>query len=269
MGFVTGFTGGVTLTLAAAYLALSAHERTRLAQSDILQYQTRVLNNLSQDPSTRRPRLDNQPFPSRAELAAQQRGHLIETAKDKWNSEIESAVRWAQSTDWDSVRENAEDATARLLGIARESAVQTSSDAAGAIRKTSSEAAVAARNATNSAIVSAAETKEDLKTTLLRAKDIAAETAVGTKEESKGLIASAIEKGRHMVGKTKAAVHLAEEKIEARVDAKLLHVSEIEKALNERFEKPKVDPMSRSVEEVLAERYTPIDQRDNTRLRGI
>ena len=40
----------------------------------------------------------------------------METAKDRWNEEIESAVRWAQQTDWNGVREGMEGAVARLLG---------------------------------------------------------------------------------------------------------------------------------------------------------
>lgn len=79
-----------------------------------------------------------------------------------------------------------------------------------------------------------------------------------------------IEKGKHMLGKAKARIHLAEERAEARVDAKLLHVSEIEKALGERFERgSREEVMKKSVEEVLKERYTPIGERDNSRLRGL
>ncbi|KAM7209188.1 hypothetical protein V8F20_000526 [Naviculisporaceae sp. PSN 640] len=276
MGFVTGFTGGVTLTLGAAYLALAAHERARQSQSETLRAQTRVLNALAQDPSLRRPRIDNAPLPTRAELEAQKRGHFVEAAKDKWNTEIENAVRWAQSTDWDEVRETAEDATARLLGlgpikrdpVAVSEQVATPTSSSTSRSTTGSVTDALAQRATN-AQHALAEKKEDVKTRLLRARDEAASYAAETKEEAKGVLASAVEKGRHMVGKAKAAVHLAEEKLEARVDAKLLHVSEVEKALAERFEKPKVDPMSRSVEEVLAERYVPLDKRDNSRLRGI
>lgn len=243
----------MTLTLGAAYLALAAHERNRQSQSELLRAQTRIVDALALDPSARRPRLDNAPLPSRAELAAQQRAHFVESAKDKWNSEIENAVRWAQSTDWDEVRETAEETAARLLGIARES--------------TPSSATISHK--AHEAQHTLAETTEAAKTRLFRAGNNAVDKAVEVQDRAKGAIASATEKGRHMVGKAKAAVHLAEEKIESAIDAKLLHVNEIEKALNERFEKPKVDPMSKSVEEVLAERYTPIDKRDNTRLRGI
>lgn len=229
-----------------------------------------MVNSLAQEPSLRRPRLDNAPLPTRAELEAQKRAHFVETAKDKWNHEIENAVRWAQSTDWDEVRETAEDATARLLGLGpvKRDPVDVPAPAPASTSGTATVTDALAQKA-NIAQHAISEKKEDVKTRLLRARDEAASYAVEKKEGAKGAIANAVDKGRHMVGKAKAAVHLAEEKLEARVDAKLLHVSEVEKALAERFEKPKVDPMSRSVEEVLAERYIPVDKRDNSRLRGI
>ncbi|KAK0728617.1 hypothetical protein B0T26DRAFT_698703 [Lasiosphaeria miniovina] len=73
-----------------------------------------------------------------------------------------------------------------------------------------------------------------------------------------------------MIGRAQAAVLLAEERAEAKVDAKLMHLSDVEKALAERYEKKDPDAiMSQSVDELLRARYTPIDKRDNTRLRGI
>lgn len=269
--FIKSQTGGVTLTLGAAYLALAAHKRARQSQSETLRAQTRVVDTLALEPSLRRPRLDNAPLPTRAELEAQRRAHFVESAKDKWNHEIENAVRWAASTDWGEVRETAEDATARLLGLGpiKRDPVPVSVSAPAPSNSTSGGVTEALAQKADNAQNSLTQKKEDVKTRLLRARDEAASYAAETKEEAKGVLASAVEKGRHMVGKAKAAVHLAEEKLEARVDAKLLHVSEVEKALAERFEKPKVDPMSRSVEEVLAERYVPVDKRDNSRLRGI
>ena len=128
-------------------------------------------------------------------------------------------MRWAQNTNWTSVREDAED---RLLGIA----------------------------------------KAMPDTTEVRHK--AAGVAEQVKEDAKGVVA----KGKEMVGRAKAAVYLAEEKAEAKLDAKLLHLSEVEKALRQRYERDE-SVMKKSVQEVLAERYKPIGERDNTRLRGI
>ncbi|TVY81788.1 hypothetical protein LSUE1_G001934 [Lachnellula suecica] len=109
MGFTTGFTGGVTLTLGLAYLTVLAHERNRRSQAEALRSQSRVLTSL----------LEPTPLPppqTRAELAREERSNLVETAKDRWNEEVENAVRWVQRTDWDDVRENMEGAVSRLLG---------------------------------------------------------------------------------------------------------------------------------------------------------
>ncbi len=104
-----GQTGGVTLTLGVVYLGLLTHERNRQAQAHSLRAQSRVLNSL----------LEPTPLPppqSRAELAREERSSLVETAKDRWNAEVENAVRWVQRTDWNEVREGMEGAVARLLG---------------------------------------------------------------------------------------------------------------------------------------------------------
>jgi MICOS complex subunit MIC12 len=56
------------------------------------------------------------PPQSRAELAREERSSLTETLKDRWNEEVENAVRKVQRTDWNEVREGMEGAVARLLG---------------------------------------------------------------------------------------------------------------------------------------------------------
>ncbi|KAK5661369.1 hypothetical protein OQA88_11268 [Cercophora sp. LCS_1] len=233
MGFVAGVTGGVTLTLGLTYLALRAHERNRESQSDLLRGQTRVVNSLVPDPLAPRksPHNPNDALypPSRAELALRERGHFIETAKDRWNAEIEGAVRWAQTRDWQGVRENAEE---RLLGIARSVDVNE-------VRE----------KVQGTAKGVAGQVREDVKAVVEKGRE-------------------AVEKGREAVGRAKAAVKLAEERAETKVDAKLLHLSEVDKALAQRYEKDD-GVMKKSVKEVLAERYTPIDKRDNTKLRGI
>jgi len=229
-------TGGITLVLGATYLALAAHERNRQSQSDILRAQTRVLNSLSQDPSApRRPTLQDETLypPSRAELAARQRTHFVETAKDRWNSEVEGAVRWVQGKDWTAAREDAEE---RLLGIAK--------------------------------TVEVKDVKEEVKSRARGAGEKVAGVAGQVKQDVTGAVARGIEKGKDVVGRAKAAVYLAEERAEAKVDAKLLHVSEIERVLNQRYQRDE-SVMEKSAKEVLAERYKPIDQRDNSRLRGI
>ncbi|KAK4449090.1 hypothetical protein QBC34DRAFT_97986 [Podospora aff. communis PSN243] len=233
MGFLTGATGGITLTLGLTYLALATHQRNRQSQSDILRSQTRVLNALSQDSSLPRhapaSEADALYPPSRAELAARERTHFLETAKDRWNAEVEGAVRWVQNKDWTSVREDAEE---RFLGVAR--SVDT----------------------------------EDVRRRVHSAEEKVAGVAGQVRADVKGAVAKGIEVGKDVVGRAKAAVYLAEERAEAKVDARLLGVSEIERALNQRYERDD-SVMKKSVKEVLAERYKPIGERDNTKLRGI
>ncbi|PMD27421.1 hypothetical protein NA56DRAFT_654231 [Hyaloscypha hepaticicola] len=109
MGFTTGFTGGVTLTLGIAYLTVLAHERNRRAQAEALRSQSRVLTSLLEPSPTPPPQ-------SRADLAREERSSLTETLKDRWNNEVENSVRRVQRTDWNEVREGMEGAIARLLG---------------------------------------------------------------------------------------------------------------------------------------------------------
>ncbi|KAK3327820.1 hypothetical protein B0T19DRAFT_174838 [Cercophora scortea] len=299
MGFIAGFTGGVTLTLGVTYLAVLAHDRNRQSQAELLRSQTRVLNSLAAgtDPAA----LPTTTPLSRAELGAQHRAHFVETAKDKWNAEIEGAVRWAQTRDWAEARENAEDAAARLLGIARESHALEDGrkrvvDAAGTVREEARRGVEEARRAAGTigsetrhrfedAQKGVGSVREETKHRLEDAKrtagvvreetkhmlEDARKSAGETKEAVVHAIEDGIEKGRKMVGRAKAHALLVEEQAEARVDAKLMHVSDIEKALSERYdsERRRNETMSKSVEQVLRERYTPIDQRDNSRLRGI
>lgn len=86
-------------------------------------------------------------------------------------------------------------------------------------------------------------------------------------EEVKGVVERGVERGRDMVGRARARAQLAEERLEAKMDAKVLHLSDVERALAERFEKREED--TRSVQEVLAGRYRPIGEKDHSRLRGI
>ena len=99
----------MTVTLGVAYLTVLAHERNRQAQAQALRSQARVLNNLLEP-------VPLPPLQSRAELAREERGTLVETAKDRWNAEVENAVRLVHRTDWDEVREGMEGVVARLLG---------------------------------------------------------------------------------------------------------------------------------------------------------
>ncbi|KAI9738520.1 MAG: hypothetical protein M1818_005417 [Claussenomyces sp. TS43310] len=109
MGFTSGFAGGVTVTLGLAYLTVLTHERNRHSQGLYLRSQTQLLNAFLEPP----PPVSA--APSRTTIVRQSHSTLIETAKIRWNDEIENAVRWVQSTDWHSVRESMENTAARLL----------------------------------------------------------------------------------------------------------------------------------------------------------
>ncbi|KAL3960824.1 hypothetical protein ACCO45_005941 [Purpureocillium lilacinum] len=284
MGFATGFTGGVTLTLSLAYLSVLAHQRTRENQSRHLRAQALALQTLV-DPIP-------QPLPpSRSEVAAAQRAASVEVAKDRWNEEVENAVRWVQNTDWVDVREDLEARVAGLWARAFGGAVDGAEKAGEKLEPAARQAEAAAREA-GSSIASAGKaafdkakergaryesTMEDkaLEARLTGRRQIEKAEAEAKKKasEAQGVIASALEKGRdkahEVVDKVKTAVGLAEEKAAAAaatVDGKAQ--SPVAKALQQRYEKPEAK-INRTVAEVLQERYTPIDKRDNTVLRGL
>lgn len=94
----------------------------------------------------------------------------------------------------------------------------------------------------------------------------------GTIDAARGAVRDAVSKGIEMgkdaVGKAQAAVGLATDKLESKLQSSTLsHSSAVEKALHERYEKP--DVLDKSVEQALRERYTPVDAKDNTHLRGV
>jgi MICOS complex subunit MIC12 len=262
----------------------------------------------------------------RAELAREERSSLTETLKDRWNDEVENAVRRVQRTDWNEVREGMEGAVARLFGSglqksregieeaekqaapkvqeavdrSKASAKKGADEAAAGIdraaaatiaraeragaqvKEGASKIAAAAKENLNQVgdktgeIPSSAKAKTDrlaagAKTDAQDAAD-AVRHPGGTIDAARGALRDTfnkgIEKGREAIGKAQAAVGLATEKMEAKAQAATLsHSSAVEKALHERYEKP--SPLDKTVEETLAERYKPIEERDNTVLRGV
>lgn len=240
----------MTVTLSLAYLAVLTHQRNRQTQSDILRAQSHVLNGLA----------GFSPTALGSAVAEQQQQHIgfSETAKRRWNSELEGAVRWAQTTDWDGMRESAEAALGRLL--------RGSETARRAEDKVGREADAAGRTVREAVGGAGKGVRDALEET--KARSVAAADAVQAKAgEARAVTNSVVEKGKDMVGRAKATVGLAEQRFESKAESKLLHLSEVEKALSQRYEKS--DVMAKSVDEVLRERYRPMDQRDNTQLRGI
>lgn len=95
MGFTTGLLGGATLTYSILYFTLYVHKANRNAQHTLLSQSHILLNSAVE------------PLPPLPELPAYEvrRTSLTEELKDRWNGEIEHAVRRLQTTDWDEVRQ--------------------------------------------------------------------------------------------------------------------------------------------------------------------
>ena len=271
----------MTLTLSLAYMTVLAHQRNRESQAEALRAQAAVLNALSAGPAEPAISLP----PTRAERAALARANLVGSAKDRWNAEIESAVRWAQTKDWGEVREGVEVASGRLWRAAfGGEAEQAARTAEAGVAKTATATATAAAagqrkadEAVGSVGAAARSALEETRPHVARAPAAAEDRAAEAKATAGGLVQRGIERGKEMVGRAKAAAGLAEEKDGAAAaaaaaaasatNAELPGLSPVEKALQQRYERS--NPMSKSVEEVLDERYKPIGQRDNTVLRGL
>ncbi|GAB1313962.1 MICOS complex subunit MIC12 [Madurella fahalii] len=281
MGFVAGLTGGVTLTLSLTYLALLTHKRNRQSQSSTLRSQTFVIDSIipldpSIPPSQRRrnastvsPDGTYRPRPSLEQYSGRRQGDasFLETAKSRWNAEISSAVHWAQTKDWAAVREDAEDSIAGLLGIklsrepVRVETVVVEADSVPTSAPASAPS-LAERappvHAPPPASVPAPAPSRRAADALHNVQTRAVEAAHTVRDEAKEVVSRGVEKAHDLVSRAKAAVYLAEEKAETKMDAKLLHVSEIEQALQERYDGARREErMKKSVQEVLAERYAP------------
>jgi altered-inheritance-of-mitochondria protein 5 len=228
---------GVTLTLSLAYLVVREHQQNRALQGDMLRAQARILNTLALDPSVP-SYLAPSPSLSRTELAAQQRANLLQSAKDRWNSEMEGAVRWALTKDWREVRENAEDSVRSLLGVPP-------------VPKTVTYVQAVDEQAIRRVQSARPEVKRD------------------TTSVSKEITAKSTEKGQEIIGKAKSAVKPAKKLSGTKPTAASTpssSMSEVEKALKQRYEKS--EALSQSVQEALDARYITIAERDRMRLQA-
>lgn len=259
----------MTVVLGAAYLTLQAHQRNRLRQAETLRAQTYTLQSLSYVPASAPPPrtvaeelalLEHQ-----QELLARAQAHraarlgrgasgdgdrdataagFLERAKDRWNAEVEGAVRWAANKDWTAAREDAEDAAARLwaratggeppAGTARRAGAAVADGAGEAARQTG-RAAGQAREAAGSA----------WERGVRRGKEVAA--------QAKAAVGLAEQRAEHAAGEVAGAVRAAEE----------------EMLLQRRYQRVPEEVLNRSVEEALAERYKPVERQDSSKLRGV
>lgn len=230
--------------------------------------------------------LEKQPIPpprTRSELAREERSTIIEAAKDRWNAELESGVRWIQRTDWEEVRYGIEGAVGRVLGLGLEKGregIETGERVAGEkLRDFREEAREETRRAATGIVAGAeravAGTKNAIDVSgqkLKNAKDAVPSypeverKAAGTVDAARGSVRDAVSKGietsKDLAQKAGAVLGIGEVAPSGKYSG-----SDIERALRERFEGP--TQLDKSVQQALEDRYTPIDQRDNTHLRGI
>lgn len=279
-------TGGLTLTLSVAYLSVLAHQRNRERQGHALRAQALAIQSFI-DPIP-------QPLPpTRSEVAAAKRAEAIEVAKERWNDEVEHAVKWVQRTNWQDVREGLEDRIVALWEQAFGESIQDSAEktkdglATGASQAKDKATGVAnilaakAKGGLTRAQAEAEDFESKVKDKALQARLAAWSEAKRVEGEAQQKAKSALEKGRdkaievvgkgkdkavEVVGKVKNAVGLTGVgTAPGHID--LLAMDPVQKALNQRFEQRGGD--RRTVADVLKQRYTPIDKRDNTVLRGV
>lgn len=181
--------------------------------------------------------------PTRSEVAAAERETLIEKAKDRWNAEVEGAVRWAQTKDWDEVREDLETAVGRLWARAFGESLEKAEQGEAKVRTVASE--------TTSGVAAAA------KSAYADAKAKGSEVAAKTEEkaeEAKGSIFSSIGKA---FGRGKEVASQAVGIAEKKADELPSTLSAEEKALAQRYQGS--SSLNQSTEEVLAARYKGSD----------
>lgn len=259
----------MTLVLGISYLSLQAHRRTRERQAETLRANTYILNSLSYIPATAPPPKtlaeelalleQQQELLARAEakrrnLSSSNEG-FFDKAKDRWNAEIEGAVRWAANKDWIAAREDAETAASRLW--ARASGGEAPADTAQRAGATVTDKAAAAATSAKGAAA--------------QARAATGDKAVEAKEAATSIWARGFKKGKEIADQAKAGLAKAEEKAQdvVRGAAKKTGESDIEKVLQQRYERKPVESLSKSPEELLAERYRPMVEQDNTKLRGL
>lgn len=264
--------------MSLAYLSVVAHRRNREQQGASLRSQALELQTLV-DPIP-------EPLPpTRSERAAAERAASVESLKDKWNDEVSKAIHWVQRTDWDEVREGVETQASglwsKLTGEtpassaerAKDTVERQASDKARGIREAARGAFDSARSAGRTAEEAAEHKALEAR---LKTKRVASEIGEEVKEKADEARSSwsswlgfGKEKAGELVGKAKSAVGFAESQAKT-LDGLTFTtgMSPVERALHQRYEK--VTPKdTRTVEQVLKERYVPIDKRDNSLLRGL
>ncbi|KAJ4396297.1 hypothetical protein N0V93_000516 [Gnomoniopsis smithogilvyi] len=260
MGFTTGFTGGVTLVLGAAYLTLQSHQIIRQRQAETLRAQAYILNSLSYIPASAPPPKTiaeelallehQQELLAKAHRRRAERfveASFIDRAKERWNAEIEAAVRWAANKDWIAAREDAEDTVSRLWARATggELPSRTAERAGAALSEKAAQAATAARSAAEQ--------------TANRTKEAAQIKANEAKEAGTSIWERGFRKSKEVASQARAAVGLAEEKVQQKANGLVSVIeTDAEKVIQKRFERKPEEVLKQSPEEVLEERYKSV-----------
>ena len=113
MGFTTNLFSGFTLTSTTLYLSLLYHQRARAHQAALLHQQALLLNSLS-DPEVASELATIADANYSGGLREGIKPYRVERApwterwKDRWNREVEGAVRHVQGIRWQTVREGIE-----------------------------------------------------------------------------------------------------------------------------------------------------------------
>ncbi|KAK3985005.1 hypothetical protein QBC44DRAFT_335800 [Cladorrhinum sp. PSN332] len=249
MGFIRRIAGGTILTAGLTYYALNRTRQTPPPEPIIPLSKPR--NAIINPDGTYIPR----------DTLSDTTSRFVETVKARWNQEIINVVRWAQGTDWDAVRNSTEDSAAKAAHFAQERGTELTHSGQERLKEAEKWAKQAGKQAYDGAF-------ELEKRALLGVHEIE-KKAERVKDSLKKSEEGWVKRGKEAYGRAKASVYLAEEKIESKVDAKLLGVGEVEKVLGERYDwKKREDRLDRSVEETLAERYLPVEKREN-RLRWL
>lgn len=198
-------------------------------------------------------------------------------------------MKWVQHTDWDEVREGLEDRIGSLWDRAFGESIEDSASKAksevqsvskkakGEVESAAGKIASKAKGAFEKAKAEGEDFEAKVKDNALQARLVAwreaqkAENEARQKaSEAQGAVASALEKGKEkaneVAGKVKSAVGLSGAGAAPGTLA-LPTSNPVAKALDQRFERVGSD--KRTVAEVLKERYTSMDKRDNTVLRGL
>ncbi len=230
----------MTLTLSIAYLSVLAHQRNRQRQGEVLRANAYVLNTLSAAPDTPvRP-----PPPTRAELAALQRASFVETAKDRGTQR--SRARCAGR------RQQTGMACARASRMAQLACGHRCSSHRGRENNTgrcrsdegNSRGSQVGRGVHRAEGCGGGQDNSIASDNRRREQSAAA----------KGVFQKGVEKGKGAVDKAKAKAELAGESLESKIDRAMASLSDVDKALQQRYER-KHDIMTKSINEVLDERY--------------